>query len=72
MTQKNTLKNFSIHLYDSWGMTRNEDFLKREIESKGKYGELDINLTKKNLSEFNDQYNISSRIHSTIILLSSP
>ena len=54
MVQKNALKDFSMHLYDSWEVAREEDFLKDEIESKGKYEELDMSLTKKNLSEFDN------------------
>ena len=48
------IKNFFMHLYDSWGAMKEEDLLESELSSAGKYAGLDINITKQNLSEFKD------------------
>jgi len=50
-------KNFSMHLYDSWGVMKTEYMTKKEKEVKHaehRFEKLDINKTKKNLSEFVD------------------
>lgn len=51
--QKNYHK-FSMHLYDSWKVMRQEELLSTELSKIGKYDKLDIEITKRNLSEFQD------------------
>jgi hypothetical protein len=46
--------NYVFHLYDSWGTMRLVDLVESELTSKNKYSTLDINITKRNLSEFED------------------
>ena len=50
----NSLDNskFSMHLYDAWDAMQEKGLLDTEIEHVGNYSELDINITKKNLKEF--------------------
>jgi len=49
-------KNFSMHLYDSWNIIKDEELTEKEVKpSKLKnYQNLNINKTKKNLSEYDD------------------
>jgi len=47
-------KKCSMHLYDSWGEMKDENFLKSEISSKREWGMLQIDDTKKNLEEFTE------------------
>ena len=49
-------KNFSMHLYDSWNIIKDEELTEKEVKpSKHKnYQNLNINKTKKNLSEYDD------------------
>jgi len=47
-------KHYSMHLYDSWGAMRKKELLATEYESIGNFSELDINRTKRNLSEFHE------------------
>ena len=54
---RNNNKNQSkvtMHLYDSWGPMKEENLLESEIESKGRYSELKLDITKNNLKEFDD------------------
>ena len=48
------LKNFKMHLYDSWQGMRKEDLTDTELYNQNQYSELDVNITRKNLTEFND------------------
>lgn len=54
ITKKHLLKNFKMHLYDSWRGMREEDLFETELKNQSQYEELDINITRKNLAEFND------------------
>lgn len=51
---KKTSENFTMHLYDSWSGMKQENLLKKELMNIGKYSNLDIELTKKNLKEFQE------------------
>lgn len=44
----------SMHLYDSWGEMKEEFLLKSEISNKGRWKNLQIDDTKRNLEEFTD------------------
>jgi len=44
----------TMHLYDSWGMMKKESLLENESHYVGRYANLDVNVTKKNLAEFSD------------------
>jgi len=52
----NKLENskFLMYLYDAWEPMRKEELLETEMDHVGNYSELDINITKKNLKEFED------------------
>ena len=41
-----------LHLYDSWGPMRDEGLLKSESSNLGRYSELKLDVTKRNLHEF--------------------
>ena len=41
-----------LHLYDSWGPMKEDGLLESESSSLGRYSELELNVTKKNLKEF--------------------
>jgi len=43
---------FRMHLYDAWNIMRKEQLLESELADVHDYGDLDINTTRKNLSEF--------------------
>ena len=45
-------ENFSMHLYDSWSEMKKDNLLKEELSNVGKYFNLNIELTKSNLKEF--------------------
>jgi len=45
---------FSMHLYDAWAAMKKENLLESEKIDEGRYQKLDINITKKNLEEFNE------------------
>ena len=45
---------FSMHLYDSWDAMRETELLPSELICAGNYSELNINRTKRNLSEFSE------------------
>jgi len=47
-------KNFSMHLYDAWDAMKKENLLVSELSNVGRYAQLDINVTKKNLFEFKE------------------
>lgn len=47
-------KDFKAYLYDSWErMRRKELKTKKDLKREGKYSYLDLNITKKNLKDFN-------------------
>lgn len=46
---------FTMSLYDSWGSMRKQELLSSEMDHVGNYSKLDINITKKNLKEFEDR-----------------
>lgn len=46
------LTNIKFHLFDSWGPMKEKDLLDSEIESKDRYSELKLDITKSNLKEF--------------------
>lgn len=52
--QKNAIKKFSMHLYDSWMAMRKEGLVESEMSHVGKYAQLSIEKTKRNLAEFNE------------------
>src|SRR5574337_369410 len=71
--QKNI--SYTMHLYDSWDAMRKEELLDSEImERLGKYSNLNINITKKNLAEFTDHilYHIDYIPNSSTSLPQSP
>jgi hypothetical protein len=43
-----------IHLYDSWSSMKSEDLLESEKNNIGRYNNLNLERTKKNLLEFNE------------------
>jgi len=47
-------KKFSMHLYDAWNAMKKDQLLESELVNVSRYKDLDINLTKENLSEFSD------------------
>ena len=51
---KKIKNNFSMHLYDSWMVMREKGLLESELSHVGRYANLSIDKTKKNLSEFKD------------------
>jgi len=52
-THSETGNSFSMHLYDSWEGMRREDLMERELHQIGRYQELNLEIVKNNLSEFN-------------------
>ncbi|MFX1383553.1 MAG: class I SAM-dependent methyltransferase [Promethearchaeota archaeon] len=48
------IKNYSLHCYDAWEQMREEYLLKTEKSCIGKFSNLNIELVKRNLSEFSD------------------
>jgi len=55
VNSKKVGNNYKMHLYDAWSQMNNEQLLEREMEfGADKYSKLDINITKKHLSEFKD------------------
>lgn len=51
---KKVNEKFSMHLYDSWDAMKKDLLVKSEFENIGRYESLDIDITKLNLSEFNN------------------
>lgn len=45
---------YTMYLYDSWGAMREKELLKTELSSVGKYSNLSLERTKRNLTEFED------------------
>jgi len=45
---------YTMHLYDSWGPMKKNYLLKTELSHIGKYFNLSLKITKKNLNEFKD------------------
>lgn len=72
--QKNIVKKFSMHLYDSWMAMKEEVLLKSEMSHAGKYSQLSIERTKRNLAEFKENiiYHQGYVSESFRILPSSP
>lgn len=54
-SEKNIAERFSMHLYDSWSTMAKEGLHESEFSSVGAYVNLNVNITKKNLAEFNDK-----------------
>ncbi len=48
----NVSKKAKLHLYDSWGTMKEDGLLESESSSIGRYSELELDVTKKNLKEF--------------------
>ncbi len=48
------IKKFTMHLYDAWNVMREEQLLESELDGIGEYKDLDINITRENLSEFRE------------------
>lgn len=48
------INSFCLHLYDSWGSMREQGLLEEEKGIAGQFRENDIERTKKNLSDFDD------------------
>lgn len=51
---KKCKNNFTMHLYDSWMVMRKEGLNESELSHVGRYAELNIDKTKRNLAEFKD------------------
>ena len=51
-TNSNINKKSKLHLYDSWGPMQKDGLLESEYSSLGRYSELELDSTKKNLKEF--------------------
>jgi len=51
-TNSKTQNKSKLHLYDSWGPMKEDGLLKNESSSIGRYSELELDNTKKNLKEF--------------------
>ena len=45
-------KKSKLHLYDSWGPMKEEGLLNSEYSSLGRYSELQFDITRKNLNQF--------------------
>lgn len=43
-----------LHLFDSWGPMKKQDLLESEMGSEDRYSELELNITKNNLREYDD------------------
>ena len=54
ISSQKTISKPTMHLYDSWDMMKKESLLENESHYVGRYANLDINITKKNLAEFSD------------------
>lgn len=52
--QKNKIKKFSMHLYDAWMAMRGEGLMESEMTHVGKYAQLSIEKTRRNLVEFTE------------------
>ena len=64
---------FSMHLYDSWNAMRKNELLETEMDHVGYYSKLNINTTKKNLKEFeNELFYHAGYIPETLISDKSP
>jgi len=51
-SRKDLFDKCSLHLYDSWDAMKSEHLLNSERDHEGRYKELDIERTKRNLSKF--------------------
>ena len=51
---KKSIGQFTMHLYDSWMVMRKDGLLESELSHVGRYAELSIEKTKRNLAEFKD------------------
>ena len=50
-----TLNNSKLHLFDSWGPMKKTDLIESEFDSVDRYSELELNVTKNNLKEYENQ-----------------
>ena len=56
-----------MHLYDSWNAVRKNELLETEMDHVGYYSKLNINTTKKNLKEFENEFNkLAHKLKATI------
>ena len=53
-TNKKSMSNFSMHLYDSWDEMRERELIESEKNLIGKYSNLNIEITQKNLDKFSE------------------
>ena len=49
------LNNSKLHLFDSWGPMKKTDLIESEFDSIDRYSELELNVTKRNLKEYENQ-----------------
>lgn len=64
----NQLKNYAMHLYDSWEPMLKDYLLKSEKYRIGKYRGISIEKTQKNLAEFNDHIIYHKAIYLTYLI----
>lgn len=50
-----TLNNSKLHLFDSWGPMKKTDLIESELDSIDRYSELELDVTKNNLKEYENQ-----------------
>ena len=60
ISRRFTNSNFKMYLYDSWDSMKEEDLAKSEITNIGRYSNLNVERTKKNLIDFQNNliYNV--------------
>lgn len=60
ISRRFTNSNFKMYLYDSWDSMKEEDLHKSEITNIGRYSNLNVERTKKNLIDFQNNliYNV--------------
>ena len=54
ITEQQKISNFYMHLYDAWDTMLNEQLVENELSNPHTYDKLNLNVTKTNLQEFND------------------
>jgi len=54
VNNQKSAKKSQMHLYDAWAPMKRDFLLDEELSSEGKYSELNIQMTKENLLEFED------------------
>ena len=52
---RKTLNNSKLHLFDSWGPMKKTDLIESELDSIDRYSELELDVTKNNLKEYENQ-----------------